>query len=203
MKKTISTLILLVLLNCQLIWANKNDVKSNKKAEKWIEKTLKNLSLREKIGQMIMVRMLGDFTNLDSEQFVQIRKNVTDDKLGGFIIARGDANSVAVMTNELQKISAIPLLFAADYERGLRMQMRTGTPFTWNMGVAATGDPQAAYRQGKIIATEMRAIGVNWLFAPVADINNNPDNPVINVRSYGRKSAESFRICHGFWQRSA
>jgi beta-N-acetylhexosaminidase len=65
------------------------------------------------------------------------------------------------------------------------MQLRTGTPFTTNMGVGATGDVQAAYRQGRIICEEMRAIGVNWLFAPVVDINNNPDNPVINIRSFG------------------
>ncbi|HEX9930606.1 MAG TPA: glycoside hydrolase family 3 N-terminal domain-containing protein, partial [Pyrinomonadaceae bacterium] len=101
------------------------------------------------------------------------------------ILFRGEANSIAALTNELQRMSKHPLLFAADYERGLRMQLRTGTPFTTNMGVGATGDVQAAYRQGKIIAEEMRAIGVNWLFAPVADINNNPDNPVINIRSFG------------------
>lgn len=65
------------------------------------------------------------------------------------------------------------------------MQLRTGTPFTTNMGVAASGDVQGAHRQGKIICEEMRAIGANWLFAPVADINNNPDNPVINIRSFG------------------
>jgi beta-N-acetylhexosaminidase len=82
-------------------------------------------------------------------------------------------------------MSKLPLLIAADYERGLRMGLRNGTPFTTNMGVAATGDVSAAHRQGRIICEEMRAIGVNWLFAPVVDINNNPDNPVINIRSFG------------------
>ncbi|MCA1624247.1 MAG: glycoside hydrolase family 3 protein [Acidobacteria bacterium] len=164
--------------------------KPDRKAEKWVAQTLKNLTLREKIGQMVMVRMSGEFANLNSEKFAESRRQVEENKLGGFIVFRGEANSIAALTNEMQRISKLPLLFAADYERGLRMQLRTGTPFTTNMGVGATGDTQAAYRQGKIIAEEMRAIGVNWLFAPVADINNNPDNPVINIRSFGANPAK-------------
>ncbi|HEX9960269.1 MAG TPA: glycoside hydrolase family 3 protein, partial [Pyrinomonadaceae bacterium] len=143
------------------------------------------MSLREKIGQMINVRLVGDFSNFQSERFLDYRREIEQNKIGGFTVYRGDANTIANLTNELQRISKVPLFFAADYERGLRMNVRNGTPFTTNMGVGAAGDVQAAYRQGKIICEEMRAIGVNWLFAPVVDINNNPDNPVINVRSYG------------------
>jgi beta-N-acetylhexosaminidase len=158
---------------------------ADKRQEKWVEKTLKSMNLREKIGQMINVRLVGDFSNFQSERFLDYRREVEQNKIGGFTVYRGDANAIANLTNELQRISKIPLFFAADYERGLRMNVRNGTPFTTNMGVGAAGDVQAAYRQGKIICEEMRAIGVNWLFAPVVDINNNPDNPVINVRSYG------------------
>lgn len=159
--------------------------KTDKKPEKWIEKTLKNLSLREKIGQMIIMPLNGEFTNTSSKKFAAMRRQIVENKVGGFTLFRGEANSIAALTNEAQRLAKIPLFFSADYERGLRMQLRTGTPFTTNMGVTATGDPQAAYRQGKIICEEMRAIGANWLFAPVADINNNPDNPVINIRSFG------------------
>lgn len=158
---------------------------TDKKQEKWVEKILKGMNLREKIGQMINIRLVGDFTNFQSERFLEYRREVEQNKIGGFTVYRGDANTIASLTNELQRISKVPLLFSADYERGLRMNVRNGTPFTTNMGVGAAGDVQAAYRQGKIICEEMRAIGVNWLFAPVVDINNNPDNPVINVRSYG------------------
>jgi beta-N-acetylhexosaminidase len=158
---------------------------ADKKREKWVEKTLRQMSLREKIGQMINVRLVGDFSNFQSERFLEARREVEQNKIGGFTVYRGDVNAIAAVTNELQRVSKIPLFFAADYERGLRMNVRNGTPFTTNMGVGAAGDVQAAYRQGKIICEEMRAIGVNWLFAPVVDINNNPDNPVINVRSYG------------------
>ena len=151
----------------------------------WVEETLKNLTLRERIGQMIIVPLNGEFTNTNSEKFAAMRRQIVENKIGGFTLFRGEANSIAALTNEAQRLAVIPLFFSADYERGLRMQLRTGTPFTTNMGVAASGDVQAAYRQGRIICEEMRAIGANWLFAPVADINNNPDNPVINIRSFG------------------
>ena len=156
----------------------------------WIAETMKNLTLRERIGQMIVVPLNGEFANLKSEKFAAMRRQIVENKVGGFTLFRGEANSIAALTNEAQKLAKIPLFFSADYERGLRMQLRTGTPFTTNMGVAATGDASAAFRQGKIICEEMRAIGANWLFAPVADINNNPDNPVINIRSFGADAAK-------------
>ena len=159
--------------------------KKDGKQDEWVEITLRGLTLRQKIGQMINVRMSGEFANLSSEKFAEYKREVLENGIGGFTVYRGDANAIASLTNELQRIATVPLFFTADYERGLRMQLRTGTPFTTNMGVAATGDVNAAYRQGKIICEEMRAIGVNWLFAPVVDINNNPDNPVINIRSFG------------------
>jgi beta-N-acetylhexosaminidase len=183
MKKILVLFVTFGLLFQQTVFAQTQ--RTDKKAENWVEKTLKSLTLREKIGQMVMVRMSGEFQNWNDPRFLELRRHIEENHLGGFILFRGEANSIAALTNELQRMSKHPLLFAADYERGLRMQLRTGTPFTTNMGVGATGDVQAAYRQGKIIAEEMRAIGVNWLFAPVADINNNPDNPVINIRSFG------------------
>jgi len=173
--------ILLVAFAAHLGIAQKQD----KKRDKWVEKTLRSLTLREKIGQMINMRMSGEFANLSSEKFAEYRREIEGGKIGGFTVYRGEANAVAALTNELQRISKVPLLIAADYERGLRMGLRNGTPFTTNMGLAATGDVEAARRQGRIICEEMRAIGVNWLFAPVVDINNNPDNPVINIRSFG------------------
>jgi beta-N-acetylhexosaminidase len=180
MKKLISLIIILTVAS-QIIFAQK----AEKKADKWVEKTLKSLTLREKIGQMINMRVSGEFANLNSEKFAEYRREILESKVGGFTVYRGESNAIASVTNEMQKMSKLPLLIAADYERGLRMGQRTGTPFTTNMGLGATGDVSAAYRQGKIICEEMRAIGVNWLFAPVVDINNNPDNPVINIRSFG------------------
>ncbi|MBK8813243.1 MAG: glycoside hydrolase family 3 C-terminal domain-containing protein [Acidobacteria bacterium] len=180
MNKIVS-IVLILAVSCQLLLAQKPD----KKQSNWVEKTLRSLTLREKIGQMINMRMSGEFANLSGEKFAEYRREIEESKIGGFTVYRGEANAVAALTNELQKLSKLPLLIAADYERGLRMGLRNGTPFTTNMGLGATGDTAAAYRQGRIICEEMRAIGVNWLFAPVVDINNNPDNPVINIRSFG------------------
>lgn len=183
MKKLLAALLMSVFVAAQFAFAQnqKNDANQSK----WVETTLKKMSLREKIGQMMVMPLNGEFTNVESEKFKEMRRQIQDLHVGGFTLFRGEANSIAVLTNEAQRLAKIPLFFSADYERGLRMQLRTGTPFTTNMGVAAAGDVQAAYNQGKIICEEMRAIGGNWLFAPVADINNNPDNPVINIRSFG------------------
>jgi beta-N-acetylhexosaminidase len=180
MKKTIALIIFTAIFS-QLIFGQKID----KKGTDWVEQTIKSLTLRQKIGQMINMRVPGDFTNFESESFLKSRELVEKYGLGSFTVFRGNANSIASITNELQRISKVPLIFSADYERGLRMQMPTGTPFTTAMGLGATGDTDAALRQGKIICEEMRAIGVQWFFGPVADLNNNPDNPVINIRSYG------------------
>ena len=159
---------------------------------RWVEETLKSLSLRERLGQMVMTPVQVE--QATGERLEELKKLVTELGLGGVVVRGGNPETVAALTNELQRASRVPLFVGADYERGLRMQMKSaGTPFTNNMGVAAAGDPRAAYEQGKITAQEARAVGVNWLFGPVADLNNNPDNPVINVRSFGedpRRAAE-------------
>lgn len=160
-------------------------VRDGEAEARWVEETLKSLSLRERVGQLVMAPVQVGPSLLTGERFDELVKLIEDNHLGGIIVRAGSPAEVAALTNKLQERARVPLFVAADYERGLRMQMKTGTPFTNNMGVAATGDSRAAYRQGKITAEEMRAIGVNWSFGPVADINNNPANPVINVRSFG------------------
>ncbi len=196
MKKSI-ILVVIISLFSNVLFAQKVD----KKSEKWVDKTLKSLTLRQKIGQMINFRLSGEFSNIESEKFKEFAEMVVKQGIGGFTVYRGNVNSVALMTNELQKLSKIPLLFSADYERGLRMQMPlTGTPFTTAMGVGATGNSNSAYNQGKIICEEMRAIGVQWQFAPVADLNNNPDNPVINIRSYGENPTKVGEMVSAFSQ---
>jgi len=154
-------------------------------ASRWVEETLRGLSLRERVGQLVMTPVQVEFMNAGGERMSDIRRRVTELSLGGVVVRGGGPAETAALVNELQRASRVPLLVGADYEHGLRMQMKSGTPFTSNMGVAAAGDPRAAYEQGRVTAEEARALGVNWLFGPVADINNNPDNPVINVRSFG------------------
>jgi beta-N-acetylhexosaminidase len=151
---------------------------------RWVEETLKGLSPRERVGQMLMAPVQVE--QATGERLEELKKQLKELGLGGVVVRGGSPEGVAALTNELQRASRVPLFVGADYERGLRMQMKSaGTPFTNNMGVAAAGDPRAAFEQGRITAREARAVGVNWLFGPVADLNNNPDNPVISVRSFG------------------
>jgi beta-N-acetylhexosaminidase len=187
MKKVLVGWLLLVLLGAPADFAQKR--RPAPRVPDRVEAQLKKMSLREKIGQMIVMPLNGEFANVESPRFKEMRRQIEELRVGGFTLFRGEANSIALLTNEAQRLAKIPLFFTADYERGLRMQLRTGTPFTTNMGVAAAGDPQAAYNQGRIICEEMRAIGANWLFGPVVDVNNNPDNPVINIRSFGADPA--------------
>jgi beta-N-acetylhexosaminidase len=161
---------------------------------RWVEKTLASMSLRERIAQMIVTGMLGDYKNVNSEKFAEARRQIVENKVGGFVFYRGDAIELAALTNEMQRLSKVPLLMAADFERGLPMQIRSGTSFTHNMGIAAAGNPEMAYRKGRIIAEEMRAIGINWLYGPVSDVANNPGNTMVNVRSYGEDPETTSRF---------
>ena len=105
--------------------------------------------------------------------------------MGGFILFEGDIYESAVLIDRLQSQSPIPLLIGSDFERGAAFRIRNTLPLPWNMAVGATRSEQWAHRQGRITAEEARALGVNWIFAPVVDVNNNPSNPVINIRAYG------------------
>ncbi|MGI8467698.1 MAG: glycoside hydrolase family 3 protein [Pyrinomonadaceae bacterium] len=187
MRYFFTTLLFSTLFCQQIVFAQTS--KTDKAGEIWVEKTLQSLTLREKIGQMIVTGVLGDFKNVNGEKFAEVRKQIVENKVGGFVFYRGDALELAALTNEMQAISKIPLFMAADFERGLPMQIRSGTSFTHNMGIAAAGNPQDSYRKGQIIASEMRAIGINWLYGPVSDVLNNPANSMVNVRSYGENPA--------------
>lgn len=189
MKKFCASLILLVFISSSPVFPQTRR-RSNTPAEKiWVERTLKSLTLREKIGQMMVVGAIGEYKNFDGEKYADVRKQIVENGVGGFVFYRGDVLELASMINEMQKTAKIPLLTAADFERGLPMIIKSGTSFTNNMGIAAAGNPQDAYRKGRIIAEEMRALGINWLYGPVSDVANNPGNTMVNVRSYGENPA--------------
>ncbi|MCL5288799.1 MAG: serine hydrolase [Acidobacteria bacterium] len=163
-------------------------------AEKWVERTLKKMTLEEKLGQLVMVFYYGGFLSTETEQYKELLRQVEQNHVAGIVVqTRGSplgieysqAYPTAALANQLQRRAKIPLLVAADFERGTAMRLDEGTAFPHAMGVAATGDPHVAYTMGKITATEARAVGVHWVFAPVADVNINPDNPIINTRSFG------------------
>jgi len=155
---------------------------------------LAKMSLEEKLGQLVMLPFQGEFTSFESPEYHQLLRAIEQYHVGGFMlgtrsgpfgIERGKPYATAALINLLQKASRIPLLFAADFERGTAMRLEDGTSFPHAMAVAATGRPEDAFAVGRITAAEARAVGVHWIFAPVADVNSNPENPIINVRSFG------------------
>jgi beta-N-acetylhexosaminidase len=150
-----------------------------------LDSLISSLSLEEKVAQMMMVRAYGQYVSRDDDSFNHLIGLVKDTKVGGIVIMQGDVYEEAVLLNALQAEARIPLLVASDFERGIAMRVRRGTSFPEAMAVGATRNPEDAYAMGRITAQEARAIGVHEVYAPVADINTNPLNPVINTRSFG------------------
>jgi len=151
---------------------------------RWVERTLSRLTIEEKIGQMLVPRASTYYISSDTRRYRELIRYVDSLKVGGIIFARGDVSEMALLSNELQERSDIPLLISADFEWGTAMRVRRGTLFPVAMAIGATRNPVYSYEIGKAIAHEARAVGVHQNFGPVADVNTNPRNPVINVRSF-------------------
>src|SRR5215472_4455155 len=163
-------------------------------ASAWVDSTLGKMTVDEKMGQLLFTTYYGGFTATDSPAYQQLLHNVQDLHVGGFIvithgpplgILKSQAYPTAVLANQLQTKSKLPMLIGADFERGTAMRYDEGTSFPTAMAVAAGGNPKDAYTMGRITASEARATGVNWVYAPDSDVNSNPANPIINTRSFG------------------
>jgi beta-glucosidase-like glycosyl hydrolase/CubicO group peptidase (beta-lactamase class C family) len=172
--------------------------KLSPEGERWVAQTLKKMTLEEKIGQIFAVWAYGGFLSTESPEYKELLRNVEDKHIGSFAIQtqgsplgidRSQVYPTAVLVNTLQSHAKVPLLIAADFERGTAMRIDEGTSFPHAMAVAATGRPEDAYTMGKITALEAKAAGVPWIFAPDADVNSNPANPIINTRSFGEDPA--------------
>jgi beta-N-acetylhexosaminidase len=133
-------------------------------------------------------REYGKFVHLVAQEHVggMILVNVSN----GRVVAKADPLEAASFINRMQRLAAVPLLISGDFERGASMRVDATTAFPHAMAFTASRDPEEARAEGEITAREARALGVQWLFFPDADVNNNPDNPIINIRSYGENPAE-------------
>jgi beta-N-acetylhexosaminidase len=164
---------------------------------RWTDSVLSSMTLREKAAQIVWPSVLGDYASGDSPQWRRLTQYIQQEKVGGFTISVGSPIEVAAKLNALQSMSKVPLLFGADLEAGAGFRARGGyfvpnaidlggaIVFPPEMAVGATRDTTLAYEQGRLTALEGRALGIHIAYAPVLDVNNNPDNPVINTRSYG------------------
>ena len=157
----------------------------SREALRWADAQLKRMTLDEKIGQLVSIGVNATFLSQESEEFNALRRQVEVNKVGGIILFRGPVYESVHLVNRMQQLARTPLLVSADLEAGAGMRFEHTINFPWNMAVGATHDPDLARRQGEVTAREARALGVHQIFAPVVDVNNNAQNPVINVRSYG------------------
>ena len=165
---------------------------------KWVNKTLAKMTLEEKVGQMIGWRYNGRFFNRDSDTVKELVDLVVKENIGGLIIFAGEVYETAHLTNFLQEKARIPLLIAADFEWGAAMRINGTTLFPPLMALGATDSEDLAYQMGKITAVEGRALGIHMTYAPVVDVNINPDNPVISARSLGERPESVGRLAAAF-----
>lgn len=170
----------------------------SKEALKWANDELRRMSLEEKIGQLISVGVNATFMNQDSDAYRALKHHVEDNHVGGIILFRGPVYESVMLVNRMQQLAHYPLLISADLEAGAGMRFDDTVNFPWNMAVAATSNPEYARRQGEVTGREARALGVQQVYAPVVDVNNNAANPVINVRSYGEDPADVARFAAAF-----
>lgn len=178
--------------------------------EGWAERTLAELTLEEKVGQLMMPWVLGDFAPEGSASHTRVVRYLEELKVGGVIMSVGTPTEVAAKVNDFQRHARLPLLVAADLETGAGFRMwgavympgpielGGATNFPSLMAVGATGNDRWAYEMGRITAVEARAVGIHTPFAPVLDVNNNPANPIINVRSFGEDAALVGRLGAAF-----
>lgn len=168
----------------------------------WAMMVLSKMTLEEKVAQLIMPWVLGDFSPEGSTDHDRLETMIDSFGIGGVIVSVGSPSEVAVKLNDLQNHSEYPLLVGADLETGAGFRFGGGvdgptnivlggaTMFPSLMAFGATGDPELAYELGRITGLEAKAVGVHVPFAPVLDVNNNPENPIISIRSFGEDPTE-------------
>jgi beta-N-acetylhexosaminidase len=180
-------------------------------AEAWVEQTLKSLTLDEKVGQVIVPALDSTYLSTDTDAFDELARLAREYHVGGFHVFGGSEPAPAVLlnpsygtvilgqplaaaslVNRLQAIARVPLLNTADFEAGVGFRISGATTFPRQMALGAIGggeDVRLVREAARITGIESRALGIHVNFAPIADVNNNPRNPVINTRSYGENPA--------------
>ncbi len=149
------------------------------------EMLLGKMSLREKIAQMVITYSDGYYLDESDKEYKRLHQLITEERIGGIIFFKGKTLEETRLINKLQSLSETPLLISQDFERGTAMRIEDGSIFPNNMAIGAARNKELAYKMGFQISKECRAIGVHQNYSPVLDVNNNPKNPIINVRSFG------------------
>jgi beta-N-acetylhexosaminidase len=172
-----------------------------------LQRWMRPMTLRDEVAQMVMIPFTGRPLNTRSREFRKIADYIRRDHVGGMILVnvtqgrlvqKADPLEAAHFIDSMQTLSRVPLLIGGDLERGASMRLEGTTMFPHAMAFTAGGDPAAARVEGEVTAREARAIGINWVFYPVVDVNSNPDNPIINIRSFGENPEEVGKYAQAF-----
>ena len=191
MKKHLSKIILFILplfVAAMVVASDKVVEKSAKKQEQkvtsnvWVEEQLNTMTLKEKIGQFFMV---AAYSKKDESHFAEIDAHITKDKVGGIIFFQGNRTNLVSCIDRFQGKAKVPLLIGMDAEWGVQMRLSGEERFPYNYTLGAANDPVLTERIAEMMGQECRELGIHINFAPVADVNSNPNNPVIGFRSYG------------------
>jgi beta-N-acetylhexosaminidase len=183
-----------VITEAKEMYSQPGSIHLDRDGAKWVQHTLGKMSTEEKVGQLLMVWARAEFFNVKSPEYLEFTNRIERYHVGAFALSvpvdgpfliKGQPYEAAMLVNRLQQQSKLPLLIAADFESGLSSRLNGTTVFPQAMAFGAAGKTEYAESFGEIAAIEARAIGVHWNFFPVADVNSNPANPIINTRSFG------------------
>ena len=172
-----------------------------------VQRWMRPMTLRDEVAQMVMISFTGRPLNTRSREYRKIEELVRREHVGGMILVnvtegrlvqKAGPLEAAQFIDSMQAKAQVPLLISGDLERGASMRLEGTTVFPHAMAFTAGGNPAAARFEGEVTAREARAIGINWVFYPVADVNNNPDNPIINLRSFGENPEEVSEYVQAF-----
>jgi beta-N-acetylhexosaminidase len=164
------------------------------KASATVRRWMRNMTLKDEVAQLVFIPFTGESPNSRSRAYRNFMRLIAETRVGGLILTnatqghvvrKAEPYALGAFLNRMQKMARVPLLVGGDFERGASMRVDGTTVFPHAMAFGAAGDPQLTRYEGEVTAREARALGVQWVYYPVADVNNNPDNPIINIRSFG------------------
>jgi beta-N-acetylhexosaminidase len=164
------------------------------KASLAVRRWMKGMTLRDEVAQLVFIPFYGQAPNSRTRAYRNFMRLIHDTKVGGLILlnasngrvtVKAEPYALAAFLNRMQRFARVPLMVGADFERGASMRVDGVTVFPHAMAFGAAGDPALSRFEGEVTAREARALGIEWVYYPVADVNNNPDNPIINIRSFG------------------
>src|SRR5580700_7678173 len=164
------------------------------KASVAVRRWMKGMTLRDEVAQLVFIPFYGQAPNSRTRAYRNFMRLIHDAKVGGLILlnasngrvtVKAEPYALAAFLNRMQRFAKVPLMVGADFERGASMRVNGVTVFPHAMAFGAAGDPELSRFEGEVTAREARALGIQWVYYPVADVNNNPDNPIINIRSFG------------------